>query len=544
MTPGLPRVVVTVLRWTVPRRDQAQVLADLDDDYRQVRGTRSRSAAARWLWRESASLVWAFARHAAAAVRRAGPIWSRDAQMVMRALWRAPLTTFGAAATLATGFLALLITAGLSDALLFRSVSSTHGDALRRVASIDASGRARSRFSFIEVERIRELLAGSGSVAAVNLQPVVLSADRADVQTMVEVVDGGYFGLVGAPMILGRALVSADDRFGAPPVVVLGEALWRRRFGAAASLVGRTVQLNRTSFTVVGVTAALGSASAFGAGVDAWAPEAHADALLSAGWRTDLDERWFSVFVLPSGSVAEVDNGLALAAAELARRHPDAWRGRTFRTGAARLLAGSQLRNVNVLAWTLAVLSALILAVGAANVGGVLLARAAAAERSTAIHLSMGAGRAAVVRRLLFEGALLGWIGGGGALLLYLWARRAFAQITLLPTLALRLDLPLDRADVVGVACVSGLVGALLAVGPAAWSVQTQRAAALGGGYARAAGSRGASRARRLLVSAQICVSLVLVVGAALFSRSLIALESVDVGFEKQGLVAMDFDLE
>ena len=544
MTPSLPRVVVALLRRVVPARDRAQVLAELDDDYRQLRATRSRWASAPWLWCESASLAWAFARHAVTSARNWGPIWSRDARLVVRGLRRAPLATLGAAATLAAGFLALLVTAGLSSALLFRPVSAIHGDAVRRVASVDVSGRASYRLSFLELERVRDALAGGAALAAVNLQPVVLRAEGADVQTMVEVVDGAYFGLIGAPMVMGRELVSSDDRIGAPPVVVIGEALWRRRFGGDPLIVGRTLDLNHTSFTVVGVTATTGAASALGAGVDAWAPLAQGDALLSAGWRTDLDARWFSVFALPAASIAEIEARLAGAAAELARRHPEQWRERAFRTDVGALLTGTQRSGVRTLAWILGVLSGLILAVGAANVGGLLLARAAAAERHTAIHLSMGAGRAAIVRRLLLEGTLLGWIGGILAVAFYLWARRAFAQIALLPTLALRLDLPLDGAGVVAVMLVSGLVGALLAVGPALWSVRGQRTAALAGGYARAIGGPGASRARRVLVATQVGVSLALVVGAALFSRSLGALEAVDVGFTKRGLVAMDFDLE
>lgn len=544
MTPGLPRVLAALLCCLVPARNRDQVLAELGDDYGHVRGTRSRLAAASWLCRESASLVWAFAGHAVASVLNWGPIWARDARLVIRGLRRAPLASIGAAATLAAGFLAMLVTAGLSDALLFRPVSAIHGKALRRVAAVDTSGRAGHRLSFVELERVREQIAGSADLAAANLQPVVLRVDGADLQTMVEVVDGRYLDLVGARTILGRALATTDDRTGAVPVVVIGEALWRRRFGADPRVVGRTLELNRVSFTVVGVTTASGSASAMGAAVDAWAPLAQGDALLGAGWRTDLAARWFSVFVLPSATAAEVEARLSGAAAELARRHPEVWRGRSLRTEAGALLVGPQRRAAAALTWILAVLSTLILAVGAANVGSLLLARAAAAERQTAIHLSMGAGRSAIVRRLLFEGALLGWCGGGLAMALYLWARRALAEVALLPTLVLRLDLPVDGAGIAAVVLLSGLAGTLLAAGPALWSVRAERVVALSGGHAKAIGGRGASRARRVLVATQIAVSIALVVGAALFSRSLGALQTVDVGFSKRGLVAMDFDLE
>lgn len=543
MTRGLPRIVVATLRYVVPRRQVDAVLVDLDDDYRRVRATRSPVAASRWLCREAASLVWAFAARSVSIMYGWRPVWARDLHLVMRGLRRSPLSTLGAAATLGAGVLAVLVTVGLSDALLFRHVSARHGEVVRRVAIVDSGGRPGYGLSYVELEQVRAHVVPGAPVSTANLQPVVLRANGTDLQTMAEVVDGGFFDLIGAPIVLGRGLVSADDRESAPPAVVLGETLWRRHYGADPAVVGSAVAVNGAPFTVVGVAALGGSASALGAGVDAWTPLAHGDSVLSAGWRTDVDARWFSVFVLPRGDVAEVDARLSLASRELARRQPEAWRTRVLRTEPGTVLTGGQRRSVTSLAWTLGALAVLILAAGIANVSGVLIARAAAAERHTAIHLSMGAGRASIVRRLLLEGAVLGLMSGGLAVALYAWVRRALAEVALLPTLSLRLDLPFDGVVVATAVVVSGGVGLLLAVGPAIWSARVDERAALGGGDARTVGGRSVSRARRALVSAQVCASLALVVGSTLFSRSLGALEAEDVGFPRRGLVAMDFDL-
>ncbi len=544
MTSGLPRLLVWLLSLAVPSRDRAQVLGDLDDDYRQARGRRSRPGAAWWLWREAASLALAFAGAALVAPLMRAPLWSRDLRLVLRGLRRAPFATLGAAATLAAGFLAALVTSGLAGPLLFRPVSAIHGASLRRVATTDRAGRVGFAVSYVELEEIRRHVDGTATLAAANLQPVLLRTGGTDIQTVVEVVDGGYFALIGSRMVAGRALVGSDDRRGAPPVVVIGEALWRRRFGADPAVVGQTLALNRASYTVVGVTSASGAASAFGGAVDVWAPLVQGDTLLGAGWRTDVHSRWFSVFALPQRSVAEVDAGLATAATALAGLQPEAWRGRTLVREPGTVLTGQQRTDAVTLVWILIGLSTLILAVGAANVSGILLARAAAGQRQTAIHLSMGAGRLAIVRRMLVEGATLGGIAGAMALGGYLWARRVFAEVALLPTLALRIDLPLDAGVVGRVALVSGGAGLLLAIGPALWTARTSGAAALGAGDARAVGDRDLSQTRRLLVSTQIGVSLALVVGAALFARSLQALEMNDVGFARDGLVAMDFDIE
>ena len=542
MTAKLPRLVAAVLRRVVPQRHVAALVAELADDYARIRG-RSRAGAAVWLCRETASLGWTFARAAIGGDAVHGPLWTRDARLVLRGMRRAPVATVSAAMTLSVGVLAICLTAGIAGTLLFRSVSATHGNALRRIAAVDAAGRSSVRLSFIELELVRDHLAGAALVAAANLQPVVLRVAGADTQTMVEVVDGRYFDLVGAQTVLGRGLMSSDDRAAAAPVTVVSEALWRRRFGRDPAMLGRTVQVNGAPFTVVGVIAASASASALGAGVDAWTPLAHADAVLNPGWRANPEARWFVGLALPLASPGEVETRLGAAAVELARRQPEAWRDRTLRTLPGSVLVGGQRANVTMLVWILTGLSVLILAAGAASVGGVLTARAAAAQVHTAIHLSMGAGRAAVARRLLFEGAILGGLGGAIAAGLYLWARRQFAEIALLPTLSLRLELPLTVTGVAGMWVVAVVVGGLLAVGPAVWAAHANPMAALAGGRSRSVVGA-ASRTRRILVATQLAVSLALVVGAVLFARSLAALVGQDVGFPRAGLVAMDFDLE
>lgn len=544
MTRGLPRAVVALLSRVVPARTRREVLADLADDYRRTTAGRTRWRAAWWLWRESISLCWAYASAALLTPLGQGPAVRRDVRWVMRSMRRAAGTTLGAAATLAAGLLAVLVTTGLSRPLLLRPVSAIHGFALLRVVSADGNGRIGVGMSYVELEEVRRHLAGAATLTAVNLQPVLLRSGGTDSHSVIEVVDGNYFAIAGSPMVMGRALVASDDRPGAPPVVVIGEALWRRRFGADPGVLGRTVDLNRASFSVVGVTAASASASAFGGAVDLWAPVAQADPLLGAGWRTDVSARWFAAFALPRRSVAEVDAGLAVAAESLARQHPTRWNERTLRSAAGTVLTGQQRRDAATLVWILGALSALILAAGAANVAGLLLARAAAAERQTAIHRSMGASGWAIVRRVLIEGAALGLAGGAIALGGYLWIRRAVAELAVLPTLALRIDLPLDATLVALVTLVSVATGAVLAFGPALWAARTAAVTDLGAGATRALGGRSLSRMRGVLVSAQIGACLALVVGAALLGRSLRALEAGDVGFPRGGLVAMDFDIE
>ncbi len=327
MKPSLPIAVRWVVRLVVPARSRDQVLSDLEDDYARVRARHRPFAARWWLFRETTSVL---ASYSAAPFERAGeawPAWSRDVRLVIRGFRRGgALTAAGAAAMLAVGLLAVLVTAGLSQTLLFRQVSASYGDRLRRVGTVDRDGRTSLGLSFVEVQITREYLGGAAMVSTVNMQPVVIRAGETSVQTMVEVVDGSYFGVTGAAATLGRALLETDDRPEAPPVVVVGERFWRDHLAGSPAVLGQSVHLNGRPYMIVGVARALGSSSFMGGSVDAWVPVAHADPVLNRGWRTDLGNRWFTAFALATGTSAEVEGRLEAAAQALARMHPDRWR--------------------------------------------------------------------------------------------------------------------------------------------------------------------------------------------------------------------------
>jgi putative ABC transport system permease protein len=533
----LPRLVIRALRIAVPADRVATVLADLEDDYRQ---RRSRG----WLAIETTSLLvaysWAFVN---GGVRRL-PLIVRDAQLVLRGLRRGLAAFAATAALLGVGIAALLSTAGLSDVLLLRQVSATHGNALRRVAAVDRHGRMAMRFSFSEVQQLRAHVGAAGEVASVYLHPVVLTADNTHVQTMAEIIDGAYFALTGVRPILGRTLLRADDRPNAPPVAVLAEPFWRRHWNASPSVLGREVRLNGAIFTVIGIVAATGSSSSLGASVDAWVTASHADPLVNPGWRTDVRDRWFSTFVLPAHELAAVDGHLATAAHELERTFPEEWRERRLLTIPATVMSGSQRTAAVVLTTVLGGLSVLILIAAASNAAGVLVARATVNQRAAAIHVSVGAGRGVIIRRQLMEGALLGFVAGLFAIGMYAWVRVSLAEVSVLPTLALRLDLPSSPGLLGGALATAVLTGILIALGPALWSTRLDVVSAFRNGSDRATEGGVAARARRALAGAQVCLSLVLVVAALMFIRSSSVLTALDLGFSRDKLVALDFDVE
>ena len=542
----LPFPVRRLIRCLTPARTVESMIADLEDDYASIRERGSAWMSRWWLLKETASLTVTYAR--ARWLSRGGtrfPLrFIRDARFVLRGMRGRWLASVGAAVILSSGLFALMLTAGLASALLFQPVSAVHGTALLRLTSAGLQGTPSGRFSYRELEVIRERIAPPARLVFVNLQPVLFRAGATVHQTLVEVVSGDYSEVVGAQILIGRGLGPADDRRDSPRVAVIASPLWRDRFDSSPSVLGKSILLNSESYAIVGVAGSLGSGGLISSSVDVWVPTAHGEPLLGRTWRTDAASRWFIAYLLPSAPAGRMQAELDASTRALAGQFPDHWRERQLRTAPAVSLFGSQRRIVALLVSMLGAFAVLILAVASANVGGLLLARAVAARREAAIHLTLGLARVDLVRRFAFEGGLVGLTGAVLALALYAWVRTQLEEVTLLPTLALRLDLPFDASAAAVVVALGGIAGSALALGPAVWAARVNLTSALADAGSRSSAGRIMTRTRHVMVASQVALSLVLIVGAALFARSVNALEKVSVGFARSGLVAVDFDVE
>jgi predicted permease len=538
------RLVHAVLQVSMPERIATEAAADLLDDYDRVRAEAGAVHARVFLVREGLSLVsrslWAASRRRL----RASLLLKRDVVQAGRTMVRRPGSSAGVSLMLAAGLAAVLGAAGFTSALLFRPISDGNPDLLR-IGAPARNGRLSLMFSEAELQLIRPSLAAIARTATVNLQPALLRVGETEAQTLAEVVSPRYFELAGFEMRVGRRLGEIDAMPGSAPVVVIGESLWRNRFANDHNVVGTTLALNGHRFTIVGVAAAHGSSTFLGASVDAWISLTHADTLLKREWRTDVNDRFWSMIcdVDPS-ALAILDVALANASHELVTRMPERWRERRLAAFPGTMLAGSQRDSAVVLSLVLSAFAGLIFIAAGANVSGIFVAAAAAERSRAAVLLAIGAGRSAILRRHLVEGAVLGGVGGVIAVGLYGWIRIQLLNISLLPTLSLRLELPLEPQLAVLTLVAGAVTGLMLAIGPALWITRLDMAQTLRDGSARTSGTVALSRARRLLVGAQVAISVALVVSAALFVRSVSALSTLDLGFPRGGLIAMDFDLE
>lgn len=330
-------------------------------------------------------------------------------------------------------------------------------------------------------------------------------------------VSAGYFTTLGVPPQAGRIFTADDDRPNSPPVVVIADALWARLFNRDPSLVGRTIQLDGQPATVIGVMP-----SAFQAPV--------VDAEIWSPVRIDAARAPRGIIVLrvvaklkPGISLAQAQAGMSALASQLAAEDPEWERARV----ALVPLQDDIVGDVRQMLIVLALAVGLVLAIACANVMSLLLARAADRTREITIRTALGAGRGHIARQLFTESGLLAGVGGVAGLLLAWWG--VAALIALAPASAPRLqEVRVDAAVFAFTAAVTVLTALASGLAPAVATARAHLTPALReGGRESTAGGR----LRAILVTSEIAVALVLVVGAALLIRTLVALQHVDMGF-------------
>ncbi len=365
-----------------------------------------------------------------------------------------------------------------------------------------------------------------------------------------EIVSGNYFDLLGVKAALGRTFLQDEDRTpGTHPVVVLSHGLWMRRFGSEPAIVGKPITLNGQGFTVVGVAPpGFRGINTLG-GPDLWVPFMMHQQVLAGFFLENFNDRRALMFnvlgrLKPGLTLDQAQAEIATIGGRLAREYPNENQGRNATLlPLAQTVINPNIRQVFVLAGGLLMtVVGLVLLIACANVANLLLARASSRKREIAIRLSLGAGRGRLIRQLLTESVLLGLLGGAAGLLIAYWGRDLLMAARPQQFLPAAIDLPLDARVLAFTLGVSILTGLLFGLIPALQASRSDLATELKDRSSQPSGS-GRFNLRSALVVAQVALSLIALVGAGLFLRSLRNTQRIDPGFETRNVIVAAFDL-
>ena len=369
-------------------------------------------------------------------------------------------------------------------------------------------------------------------------------------------VSGDFFNTLHVPALIGRTLTSADDRRGCTsPPAVIGYGFWQKEFGGVPAAVGRTLMLNGNAYQIVGVTPPGFFGVEVGRAFDVAVPLCAEPLTRGAQSGMDKPDVWFlSVFGrLKDGWTAEKASAHLAALsppmfqATLSPRYEadDARSYLAFKLGAFPAGTGvsSLRRNYESPLWMLLATTAVVLLIACANLANLMLARATVREREVAVRLAIGASRGRIVRQMLAESLLIAALGAGGGALLAQWLSRFLIDSLSNASNRIFVAIALDWRTFGFMTSLAAATCLLFGLMPAIRATRTAPAAAM------KAGSRGSGESherfglRRALVVVQVALSMVLVVGALLFVRSLRNLTTLDPGFAEDGVTVVSLDL-
>jgi predicted permease len=483
----------------------------------------------------------------------------QDFLYAIRNLRRSPLFTIVALFSLALGIGANSAVFTIADQVLLRLIPVKHA---RQLVSFTSPGPqsgmiwGENRFSYAMYRDFRDHNTVFEDVAARFPTALNLSYNNRSERIQAELVSGSWFDTLGLTASLGRGLTVADDLLpSAHPVVVLTYDYWKSRFSGNSGIVNQTVLLNGHPMTVVGVTAPGYHGFDPGERVDALVPTMM-KAEMTPTWNGLSDRRvlWLQLVgrlragVSPRQAQASLEpyyHGLLIMEMQTMKFRTERSRSGFATKPLIFVPAGKGLSDLrqqfsNPLLILLGIVGLLLL-IACANVANLLLARAAGRQKEIAIRLAVGASRFLLVRQLIAESLVLSLAGGALGILFAWWTGGAL--LSLLPNSA---DLPLTASPDLRVFAftfaLSLLTGVLFGLAPA-WQATSPKLALTLKDHAGNVSAGGSNvRLRKTLVVSQVALSLLMLIAAALFTRSLHNLKNVDLGFRRERLLSFALD--
>jgi putative ABC transport system permease protein len=464
----------------------------------------------------------------------------RNFRYAARTLAKSPGFTLVAIVTLALGIGANTAIFSVANALLLRPLPYAHPDRLVLVYAVKADAPfAIQPFSYLRATFLNEKSRAFAGFAAFTNETFNLTGTGDPEQLSAARVSWNFFNVLGVSPAIGRAFLPEEDQPGARAVCLISHALWTRAFGARADIAGQNITLDATPYTIAGVLPRGFQFAPLGADVDLWAPRVF-DLNITTPAQIRAGVGFLSAVarLAPGVGARQADAEMNIQDRQYKRENPGMPDADPSQTIHARDLQEQTVANVRTAVLILCGAVGLLLLIACANVAALLLSRALARRKEIAIRAALGAKRTALIAQLLAESVLLALAGGALGIALSAWGTHALAALG-------QGNLP--RVDEIGIdwrvmlftAGLSLITGVLFGLLPALQLSRQDLNPVLRAEGRGSAGSRRRSRARGVLVVAQVALSMVLLVGAGLLIRSLVRLRNVNAGFDARNVLTM-----
>jgi predicted permease len=473
----------------------------------------------------------------------------QDTTFAARTIRKQPGFAALAVLSAALGIGACSLVFSIANFALFHTLPVADPSRLTSISNLDLrDGRAGRSMAYPDFADLRQAPSFQGMTAYFAFMPASISGGAEPQRYWGTIATANYFDVIRPRFAAGHGFDPArDDRNGESPVAVLSYPLWQSRFGGDRAIVGRTIELNGSKVTVVGVTAPgfRGVESMFLS--DFWVPFSMLGNLAAVGMGgdrlTDRGSNWLSAAgrLRDGASVSSAAAELDVIGKRLRTAWPTTNRDHGFHVERAGQLNPGMRRMIIVFFELLLAVSLLVLCTACANVANLLLARASARQKEIATRLALGAGRGRLVRQLLTESIMLALMGGAAGYAITRAGAAAIGSARVPLSLPVDFSIALDYRVMLFSMGLAAVTGVVFGLAPALRATRPN----LTGALKEERASIGPWRRfglRNILVVAQVAICMVLLLCSGLFLRSLQSAGTIDTGMAHRNVLLLAFD--